>query len=215
MLALVAAVLTAGLVWLQIIKQTDQINLMKQQLIDERSRVEQEREGKLRAARGSLPGTLNEVCEYATDLANAFQGGHFRVALFKKVNIDPDEESVVDGPLPKFPTDAIVPLREVLEYATEASVCARIEELFRQAQIVEARARPFGSGKPIKRTERLDLILDAATLYEITASLFPFSRGESAEAPPHGGAFQGIQHMGIQNQEAINLAAQRMVVGQQ
>lgn len=82
-LALLAALGTAALVWLQIGKQTDQIDLMKQQLEDERARVQQERAGKLRAARGSLPGTLNEVCEYATELAIAFhRGGHFGVSLY-------------------------------------------------------------------------------------------------------------------------------------
>jgi hypothetical protein len=47
----------------------------------------------------------------------------------------------------------------------------------------------------------------------MAASLFPFSRGEDEDAPPtDGGAFLGIQQMGIQNQEAINLAATRMQV---
>lgn len=115
--------------------------------------------------------------------------------------------------MPKFPVDTIAPLREVLEYATGESVCTRIEELFRQVQIVEARARPFGGGKPVKQIERLDLILDAATLYAVAASLLPFSRGEANDAPPHGGTFQAIQQMGIRNQEAIDLAAKRMVAG--
>ncbi|KQO51392.1 hypothetical protein ASF14_07785 [Sphingomonas sp. Leaf257] len=83
--------------------------------------------------------------------------------------------------VPTFPAALVMPLREILVNLDDPYVHDRIASIFREAQVLDARTRPFQSGEPVSLEWLGNIILQAATLYARAESLVEFARGESDE----------------------------------
>jgi hypothetical protein len=144
----------------------------------EKKRVER----RLIAVRASLPLTLSQICEFASD--------SFGQLLAARSERSDDEL----GPLaagfspPSIPMTVISALQEVLEATDDPKIIDLISEIIREIQLISARCNSLLDPHEISGNFRIcgkmdEYILQCARLHAISGSLFPFARRETDSSP--------------------------------
>jgi hypothetical protein len=100
-----------------------------------------------------------------------------------------------------FPADRILSLERVIEYLEEESpIATRIEEILREAQVLDARTEGMTADGEVHRSMLTACIVQAATIHALAESLFEFARGQSqtvADEPVWDRVFAAFRFFGL------------------
>lgn len=143
------------------------------------ARIEADRKERARAAvRAALPLWLSAICEYANDMASGLRP----LALAPGESV-PRAMLVSFSPVLPAP-ELINNLQKTIESETNMNVVRAISEALSEIQVLNARTRDIS--KPatsliVTKSNIETYLLQAAKLYAIASSLFPYARRQSEE----------------------------------
>jgi hypothetical protein len=149
-----------------------QLSAARQQMKEARRQARNDRDGRLRAARASLPATLSAICDYAERVAAELRSAYPVPNLLGVDRYVPT--------FPPFPAETIMSLERVVELTADNSVAERIESILREAQVLDARCRGMIRGDRISADYLAALLQQAASIYARAESLFDYGRRRSA-----------------------------------
>mgnify|MGYP001420596450 CR=1 FL=1 len=149
------------------------------QLAEVRRQERRAREGRLRAARATLPTALSTICAYAQETARALWAGRPAPAKFYPGDYNSMQLTREQIATPPFPAETYNSLERVVEFTTCEEVASRVESILREAQVLEARVRPLNHGADVSLHQLVLYILEAAAIYARAESLFAFARGQA------------------------------------
>jgi len=132
------------------------------------------------AARAMMPAALSELCQYSQKCASAL------VPLIENAPTTQVSVSASIRDFPAIPDDALLVLRECIEFGSEA-VAENIADLIRKLQVQSSRLGGevwlSESGNTIVPPILIDCVLDALEIYARSTSLFPYARREQDDPP--------------------------------
>jgi type II secretory pathway pseudopilin PulG len=212
-LAIAAAFIAADIAKGQLGAAKEQIEVARDQINEAKRQADRDRYGRLRAARASLPAVLSGICKYAADAAE----------VLWKQRIDTASEPYgharweVILPVPTFPNEYLPALERVVELTENDAVANRIEEILREAQVLDARTQGLAHGKTASFEYIIEMVIQAASIYARASSLLDFARRQSETVATDDlwdRTILALTSMQIYDQEVKDVARQQRDSGQ-
>lgn len=200
--ALVAALIAAEI-------SRRQLQSSRDQLVELRRQADQDRAGRLRATRASLPTVLSAICHYAEQTARALNGAWPAAARLYPNDSNPFSTYRIAAAIEPFPTETLASLERVVALTDTDEIAERIESIFREAQVLSARTRKLPFGDDVSTSMLSGLILQAASMYARAESLLDYARHQTdgvAPEPLWDRVSVALNIFGIYQDEVLEIA---------
>lgn len=171
-----------------------QIAVARDQITATETAAARDRDGRLRAARASLPATLSSICGYAEQVAREL------MALMEAYPTSKGGQTVK---ITRFPIEALSTLGRIIELTDDNAVADRIESILRESQVLDARTPDVNSDADSDKewlAWAAICIEQAAAIRATAESLFSYARRETTTAKEcdlWDGVFRAYQIFGV------------------
>lgn len=186
-----------------------QLRSSREQLVEMRRQADQDRSGRLRATRASLPTVLSGICHYAEQTARALNGVWPAVARLYPDDADPFATYRITAPIQPFPTETLASLERVVALTDSEEVAERIESILREAQVLSIRTRKLPFGDDVSTSMLSGFVLQSASIYASAESLLDYARHQAegiASEPLWDRVFVALNIFGVYQEEVLEMA---------
>lgn len=152
------------------------------QLDEQREQARQDREGRLRAVRASLPLVLSGICDFAERSIRALRRCLPREYIVFPQNANIDAELIFGIDVFEFSGEYVEVLGKMIELSGDNAASKIMEGLIREVQIFQARWKGYRLNSRITPSNIGRLIYQACVIRARAEILFNYARGHAADA---------------------------------
>jgi hypothetical protein len=174
-----------------------------------RRQGDQDRAGRLRATRASLPTVLSAICDYCEQTARALNGAWPAAACLYPNDANRFTNYPTIAAISPFPPETLSALERVVALTDSEEVAERIESILREAQVLATRTRKLPFGDDVSTSMLSGFILQAASLYARAESFFDYARHQTegvAAEPLWDRVLAALLILGVNRDEVFEMA---------